>query len=122
MRAIRSQNTKPEMLVRRLVHALGYRFRLHRRDLPGKPDIVFPSRRKIINVHGCFWHQHSECRDGRPPRSNSGYWSEKLAGNLARDLKNSRLLQEAGWGELVIWECEIDDKVALESKIRAFLG
>lgn len=121
MRAIRSQNTKPEVLVRRLVHALGYRFRLHRRDLPGKPDLVFPGRKKIINVHGCFWHQHQGCREGRPPSSNPGYWNEKLAGNVARDAKNSRLLKEAGWDEMVVWECETGDRSALERRLRDFL-
>jgi len=85
MRAIRSKGTKPEMRVRRLIHTLGYRYRLHRKDLPGKPDLVFPGRRCVIFVHGCFWHQHAGCREGRPPRSNSGYWTPKLSRTVERD-------------------------------------
>lgn len=96
----------PEMAVRRLVHSLGYRYRLHGKDLPGKPDLVFPSRRKAIMVHGCFWHMH-DCRRGyRAPKENSGYWSAKIARNRERDLQTQAELRSLGWDVLVIWECE----------------
>ena len=123
MAAIRSRDTKPEMIVRRLVHGMGYRYRLHRKDLPGKPDLVFGPRRKVIFVHGCFWHQHEaeHCLDGRKPKSNTGYWNGKLARNVARDKKNRQLLEEAGWRVLVIWECETRDIAALRRRISAFL-
>ncbi len=123
MAAIRSGNTKPEMIVRRLVHAMGYRYRLHRKDLPGKPDLVFGPRRKVIFVHGCFWHQHpaKDCLDGRLPKSNTSYWTAKLARNVERDRKNQRLLKDAGWKVLVLWECEILKSPDLEERIRKFL-
>src|ERR1700686_2347328 len=105
MRRIRSANTKPEMVVRSLAHRLGYRFRLHRRNLPGCPDLVFPSKQKAIFVHGCFWHQHGVCSDGRLPKSNTGYWSPKLANNKKRDKKNRARLAAMGWKCLVIWDC-----------------
>src|SRR6185436_14331986 len=104
MRRIRSKDMKPELVVRRLVHELGFRFRLHRRDLPGSPDLVLPRHRKIVLVHGCFWHQHPECREGRIPGSRREYWEPKLARNVARDAANLSALQEAGWKTLVIWE------------------
>ena len=106
MRLVRSQDTKPEMAVRRLAHGLGYRFRLHRKDLPGKPDLVFPSRRKIIFVHGCFWHQHRCKRGNRIPSSRQEYWLAKLQGNAARDKIVVRKLRKLGWGVLVVWECQ----------------
>jgi len=123
MAAIRSRDTKPEMTVRRVVHGMGYRYRLHRKDLPGKPDLVFGPRRKVIFVHGCFWHQHAAkvCLDGRKPKSNTGYWNEKLARNVARDEKNRQMLEDAGWRVLVIWECETCDIPALKQRIREFL-
>lgn len=124
MAQIKSANTKPEMTVRRLLHRLGYRFRLHRRDLPGKPDLVFASRRKVIFVHGCFWHQHEreECLDGRKPKSNSAYWGPKLERNVQRDSENCRRLMEAGWDVLVVWECEVSQVDTLQSSLTAFLG
>ena len=107
MRRVRGKDTGPEMLVRRLLTALGYRYRLHRADLPGRPDIVFPGRRKAIFVHGCFWHGH-DCRAGRNrPASNASYWSVKLARTMARDERHGRELRQAGWTTLVLWECEI---------------
>lgn len=114
----------PEMRVRRLAHALGYRFRLHRKDLPGKPDLVFPARRCIIFVHGCFWHQHPDpaCRDARPPKSNQAYWLPKLSRNVARDQEHIARLEALGWRVLVIWECETADQAALGKRLRAFLG
>lgn len=107
MRRIKSADTTPEMIVRRLAHRLGYRFRLHRRDLPGKPDMVFSGLRKVIFVHGCFWHQHSDSNCGaRPPRSNNSYWEPKLARNVARDQRNVEELDALGWDVLTVWECE----------------
>src|SRR5471030_3245696 len=121
MRAVRSKNTLPELTVRRLVHGLGYRFRLHRKDLAGKPDLVFPSRRKVIFVHGCFWHQHS-CREGRIPGSNPEYWVPKLKRNVERDASARAELQAAGWKTLTIWECQTAGSAALGRVLREFLG
>ncbi len=105
MSRIRGANTKPEMLVRSLVHQMGFRFRLHRRDLPGKPDLVLPRHRKVIFVHGCFWHCHN-CRFGRvTPKTNADFWREKRSGNAARDRRNLSRLRRDGWKVLVIWEC-----------------
>lgn len=123
MRQIKSKGMKPELAVRRLVHGLGYRFRLHRKDLPGKPDLVFGPRRKVIFVHGCFWHGHEKkgCRDSREPNSNTEYWSPKLAGNKARDARNLANLTAAGWNVLVVWECEIKDREKLLHRLSSFL-
>jgi DNA mismatch endonuclease, patch repair protein len=124
MRRIKSKGTKPELLVRQLAHRLGYRFRLHRSDLPGKPDLVFPARKKAIFVHGCFWHQHPDpsCKDGRAPRSNLGYWKPKLERNRVRDVASKRALEAAGWGVLTIWECETSTEDLLVQQLRDFLG
>ncbi len=122
MRRIRSKDSHPEIVVRRLAHALGYRFRLHRRDLPGKPDLVFPSRRKVIFVHGCFWHLHGRCREGRIPKSRQSYWRPKLEGNRERDARSRRKLARLGWACLVIWECETVSAVRLEQRLQRFLG
>ena len=124
MRRIKSKGMKPEMAVRKVAHTLGYRFRLHRKDLPGKPDLVFPGRRKAIFVHGCFWHQHSdpECRDGRVPRSNLGYWASKLDRNRNRDETAVNALREAAWQTLIIWECETHNIQELERRLVEFLG
>lgn len=105
MARIRSKNTVPEQIVRSAIHRAGYRFRLHPSDLPGKPDLVLPSRRIAVFVHGCFWHQHS-CREGRVPSSNSAYWAPKLARNVARDAAAQTALAEHGWRCIVIWDCE----------------
>ena len=115
---------KPELEVRRLVHSLGYRYRLHRKDLPGKPDLVFGPTRKIIFVHGCFWHGHADriCPDGHTPRSNQDYWVPKLMRNKERDAENIRALTAAGWRVLIVWECETKDKKQLTRKLRKFLG
>lgn len=123
MRRIRSKNTKPEMLVRQLVHRLGYRYRLHRKDLPGSPDLLFPGRRKVIFVHGCFWHVHPDpaCRDSRPPRSNSDYWAPKLARNAERDRNAAARLEALGWDVLIIWECETKCPDKLQTRLVAFL-
>lgn len=121
MRRIRSTDTEPEMAVRSLVHRLGYRFRLHRGDLPGHPDLVFPSLRKVIFVHGCFWHQHRRCADGRLPRSRESYWIPKLESNRERDKKHKTKLRGLGWRILVVWDCETSDEVELLRKLGKFL-
>lgn len=124
MSRIRSRDTSPELAVRRLAHRLGYRFRLHRRSLPGAPDLVFPARRKVIFVHGCFWHQHDDpnCADSRRPTSNEAYWHPKLTRTIARDTANLEALRELGWDPLVIWACELSDDDELASRLVGFLG
>jgi DNA mismatch endonuclease (patch repair protein) len=122
MRAIKSKGMKPEMIVRHAVRELGCGYRLHRNELPGKPDLAFLGRRKAIFVHGCFWHQHSECREGRPPSSNQGYWVPKLARNVERDQKNLEALASRGWQTLVVWECETKDLAMLSNRLRKFLS
>jgi DNA mismatch endonuclease (patch repair protein) len=121
MRRIKSKDMKPEVMVRKSAHSLGYRFRLHRRDLPGKPDLVFPRLKKAIFVHGCFWHLHDDCREGRLPSTNLAYWKPKLEGNVERDALNMARLQAAGWRTLVVWECETTDAAQLTSRLDAFL-
>ena len=120
MRRIRGKNTKPEMIVRRLVFGMGYRYRLHRRDLPGCPDLVFPRFRKVLFVHGCFWHSHSGCRRATMPKSNEEYWCLKLENNRIRDEANQIALRSSGWEVMVVWECEIKNS-GLAEKIRQFL-
>ena len=121
MRAIRSKDMLPELAVRRAAHRLGYRFRLHRKDLPGKPDMVFSSRRKVIFVHGCFWHLHN-CKTAHIPKSNQNYWVPKLERNQMRDRKNIEALKLAGWKVLIVWECETRDEKRLEEDLNEFLG
>lgn len=121
MSLIRSKNTTPELLVRSMAHRLGYRFRLHRRDLPGTPDLVFPRLRKIIDVRGCFWHAHS-CRGRKRPLTHAAYWRPKLARNVARDRRNARKLRSQGWRVLVVWECQMGDADRLMRRIARFLG
>ena len=123
MSNIRAKGMKPEMAVRRIAHAMGYRYRLHRKDLPGKPDLVFPGRRKVIFVHGCFWHQHSDaaCRIARRPKSNRDYWLPKLESNVARDAKHQAELAELGWKVLVIWECDVVAENGIADRVRDFL-
>lgn len=120
MSRIGSKNTAPEIVIRRLLHAMGYRFRLHRKDLPGKPDIVFVGRRKAIFVHGCFWHAHG-CRIGQPPKSKPEFWEPKLQRNRARDAKNEGALRTDGWSVLTVWQCEIKDRTSVAEKLRDFL-
>jgi DNA mismatch endonuclease (patch repair protein) len=124
MALIRSKDTGPEVYVRRLLHRLGYRFRLHRSDLPGKPDIVLPGRRAVIFVHGCFWHHHSDpsCKLARIPKSRADYWRPKLERNAARDTTHRRALELAGWSVLEVWECQLRRKEDLEPVFRGFLG
>jgi len=122
MSAVRGKDTKSEMIVRRLVHGMGYRYRLHCKELPGSPDLVFRSRRKAIFVHGCFWHQHKGCRRAGKPQSNAGFWTVKLDGNAARDAEQLKALKKKGWRVLVIWECEIKNNDELRTRLRRFLG
>ncbi|WP_100253296.1 very short patch repair endonuclease [Methylobacterium sp. UNC300MFChir4.1] len=121
MRANKARGTKPELLVRRSLHSLGYRFRLHRRDLPGSPDIVLPRHRVAIQVHGCFWHQHEGCRHANLPRSRTAYWHPKLARNVERDVRTNAALRALGWRVLVLWECELKDLDALRDRLRTYL-
>lgn len=120
MRAIRSKDTGPEMAVRRLVHGMGYRYRLHDAALPGKPDLVFRGRRKVIFVHGCFWHSHG-CKLSHVPQSNLVYWLPKLERNRQRDKENRRALSAAGWSSSIIWECQLTKLKQVAARIRKFL-
>lgn len=120
MSKVRAKDTVPELVVRRLLHRLGYRFRLHRKDLPGTPDIVLPAHRKIILVNGCYWHGHG-CRYGQLPKSNLEFWSTKIEANRARDDRNVRWLGEAGWEVLTVWQCETKDNDGLEKRLIDFL-
>jgi len=122
MRAVKSANTGPEMVVRSLAHRMGYRFRLHRKDLPGKPDLVFPRRRKVVFVHGCFWHGHDCVRGARVPLRNRAYWKRKITRNRVRDQTNPSLLKALGWKSLVIWECETKIEAKLQKRLSKFLG
>lgn len=121
MAAVKSRNTTPEIIVRRIVHRLGYRFRLHRKDLPGIPDIVLPRLRKIINVHGCFWHLHTCPRGQRAPVNNAAYWQLKRERNARRDKQILKLLRKAGWHVLIIWECQLRSAEAVERRVVRFL-
>lgn len=124
MSLVRSKDTKPEMIVRRLVHGFGYRYRLHVKDLPGRPDMVFPSRRAVIFVHGCFWHQHPDpaCKLARQPKSRMDFWRPKLLSNRVRDERNIESLTSLGWRVLSVWECEVRDQERLREKVVGFLG
>ena len=121
MAQVKSKGMKPEMKVRRLLHGLGYRYRLHRKDLPGKPDMVFVARRKVVFVNGCFWHRHEGCPKVRIPKANRDYWVGKLERNRARDERNLALLAQDGWGVMTVWECELGDMAAVADGLTAFL-
>lgn len=121
MARIGGKNTAPELVVRRLLHTLGYRFRLHRRDLPGSPDIVFPSRQKVIFVNGCFWHAHG-CRIGSPPKSRPEFWLPKLKKNRTKDARNMRALRDSGWGVLTVWQCQTRSRDRVIARLLSFLG
>jgi DNA mismatch endonuclease (patch repair protein) len=121
MARVRQKNTTPEMVVRRLLHRMGYRFRLHLKDLPGCPDIVLPRHKKVILVHGCFWHQH-DCKKASLPRSNVEFWTDKLGKNVQRDRRTVEQLELLGWGSLTIWECETKHSYNIIPKINAFLS
>lgn len=122
MGRIRGKDTKPEMTVRQIAHRLGYRFRLHRRDLPGSPDLVFPGRRKVVFVHGCYWHRHPGCRFAYTPKSNVEFWTRKFVANEARDEAAVTCLLAQGWDVLVIWECEARDSQLVASRLSTHLG
>lgn len=121
MSRVRHKDTSPEMAVRRLVHRLGYRYRLHGKGLPGRPDLVFRSRKAVIFVHGCFWHLHRGCARVRVPKSNRDFWGTKLGANAARDVRTREALEGAGWRVLVVWECEIGNQDELTARVRRFL-
>ena len=120
MASVGTKNTCAEMVVRRLVHKMGYRYSLHRADLPGSPDLVFPSRKKVIFVHGCFWHGHN-CRYGKLPKSRQNYWKQKIGKNRLRDNKQCRELSRQGWGVLIVWQCQLRSPEVLIEKIDNFL-
>ena len=121
MQANKGRDTKPEMLVRRLVYSMGFRYRLHRKDLPGKPDLVFVNRRKVIFVHGCFWHAHEGRRRANQPKTRVDFWRSKFGRNRARDQRNLVALKSAGWNVMVVWECGLTDMPGLARGLRAFL-
>jgi DNA mismatch endonuclease Vsr len=121
MRRVRSTDTKPEMQVRSIAHRLGYRFRLHRADLPGKPDLTFPGLRKIVFVHGCFWHRHKRCKEATMPASRRDYWETKLERNATRDKESCAALRRLGWRVLVVWECQLKNPARVESRLKRFL-
>lgn len=121
MARIKAKDSVPELRVRRTAHALGYRFRLHRKELPGCPDLVFPARKAAIFVHGCFWHAHQGCPDGRMPRSRQDYWRPKLEGNAERDCRNRAALEQLGWRVLTVWECETESLERLRPLISSFI-
>ena len=122
MGRIKGANTKPEMIVRRVLHAMGRRFRLHRRDLPGRPDIVLPRFRIAIFVHGCFWHRHPGCAGTTTPKTRTSFWSAKFEANMTRDSTAQAALAAAGWKVVVIWECETRNAVKLEARLSTELG
>ncbi|KWB80901.1 very short patch repair endonuclease [Burkholderia ubonensis] len=122
MSLVKGKDTQPEMIVRRIVYNEGFRYRLHDSRLPGKPDLVFNGRRKVIFVHGCFWHRHENCSLARIPKSNQEFWRIKLEGNRERDITNIRKLIDTGWHVLVIWECELKDISSIRNKIISFLN
>jgi DNA mismatch endonuclease (patch repair protein) len=122
MARVRSRDTGPELFVRRVAHRLGYRFRLHQRDLPGTPDLVFPRLRSVIFVHGCFWHRHRNCKKSSTPGTRVAFWMEKFSRNIKRDAAARRALWRNGWRVLTIWECQLKRPVSIESKIAKFLA
>ncbi|WP_208986144.1 very short patch repair endonuclease [Labrenzia sp. OB1] len=120
MQAVKSKDTGPELIVRRLLHSMGFRYRLHRKDLPGKPDIVFGPKKKALFIHGCFWHGHG-CSKGRLPKSKLDYWGPKISSNLKRDERKKQELKKNGWSVLEVWQCETGDLNSLKSKLLKFL-
>lgn len=121
MSRVSGKNTKPELVVRTLLHNMGYRFRLHRNDLPGKPDITLPKHKRIILVHGCFWHGHQDCPRAKRPSTNVDFWREKLDKNIERDKANINKLKQLGWDILTVWTCEVKETEKLTNKILSFL-
>jgi DNA mismatch endonuclease (patch repair protein) len=121
MASVKGKNSKPEIAVRSIAHRLGYRFRLHRRDLAGTPDLVFPRRQKLIFVHGCFWHRHRNCSRTTTPKTRAAFWAQKFSDNVKRDARAQRRLRAEGWDVLVVWECETFERESLEARLRDFL-
>jgi len=121
MSRIRSKDTKPEIIVRSLLHKMGYRFRLYRKDLPGKPDIVLPKYKIVIFVHGCFWHRHKGCKRCTTPTTNQKYWLPKLEHNIAKDKENRKKLKSLGWQSIIVWECEVKNKVKIAEKLHRLI-
>ena len=121
MSRIRGSDTKPERVVRSLLHRCGFRFRLHRKDLPGRPDIVLPKHQAVILVHGCFWHRHAGCRFAYTPKSRLEFWEKKFSENVARDRRNARALRSLGWRSLIVWECETREVASLRLRLQNFL-
>lgn len=122
MARIRSTNTKPELIVRQLLHRMGYRFRIHHRDLPGSPDIVFTKRKRAIFVHGCFWHQHDGCKAAHIPETGKDYWTAKFDRNKARDLRKETDIRALGWTPIIVWECETRNPNVLGERLQQLLG
>lgn len=122
MSRVSGKNTKPEIVVRSLLHNLGFRFRLHRKDLPGKPDIALPKYKKVIFVHGCFWHGHADCSRSKRPSTNEEFWREKLDKNIERDKATVYALKKLGWNVLTVWACEVNDANKLKTKLLSFFG
>ena len=121
MRAVKSEDTGPELRVRKLIHSMGYRYSLHRKDLPGKPDIVLPSRKKIVFIHGCFWHGHHCPAGSKKPKTNADYWERKIERNVQRDRRSQSALRRGGWSVAVVWECQTRNLEKLERRLRTFL-
>lgn len=121
MRQVKGRNTGPELTIRKILHGMGFRFRLHRNDLPGKPDVVLPRWKAVIFVNGCFWHQHAGCPRAARPRSNAAFWNRKLDRNVARDGENVRRLRAGGWRTMTLWECRITDTPAFRRKLDRFI-
>lgn len=122
MSRIRGYDTEPELTVRSIVHRMGYRFRLHRKDLPGNPDIVLPRHRKVIFIHGCFWHGHKGCARSKRPGTNVSFWQNKLDKNIKRDKRQQRELRNLGWKYLIIWQCELNKPNRMQNKVKRFLN
>ncbi len=122
MRAVRSTDTQPELAVRKIVHALGFRYRLHDKTLPGKPDLVFPSRHKVLFVHGCFWHRHKGCRYTTSPKTRTAFWDAKFQANVRRDRSSVRKLRRLGWGVMTVWQCQLKRPERLGEKLYEFLA
>lgn len=121
MRSVKQKDTGAEMIVRRIAHAMGARYQLHRKDLPGRPDLVFPRRRLCIFVHGCFWHRHGGCRLASTPKTNVEFWQEKFTRNVERDMRKEAELRAAGWDVVTVWECETRSPELLSTRLRALL-
>jgi|SRR5579871_1497288 len=122
MSRVRSKDTSPELLVRSMIHGMGFRFRIHRKDLPGSPDIVLPGRKKVVWVHGCFWHRHPGCKFATVPKSNRRFWNNKFKNNVRRDRNHQSVVKEMGWESLVVWQCELQEPKKLARKLARFLG